>query len=496
MSTKNFGSDNLLNEVINSDHAALQEMIDMKCPINVCGTCGDAPLHIAIYKRDDKMIEMLMAAGADIMFPNSNGDTALHVAARMGLGNVIQMLYHTSSDLNRKRLFLQSKNKEGQTALDIASTRVLKTELDLTRKYRSWDSETGGTLDDEEKPLQVGRTNCQKFLKEKTEYDIINKQIGSVDEMVRQNNEFQKTAGILRGDHYSSSNSRIYYSELDYPARLDKNAWIDSDIDFFLNYLPGVRKVVTKMHAEDFVNKTIRSGFNNAQLLIRRGEINHYIQLEEKKRIGIKPPTVPDDNRVENSDIAGMRTLRRRAKGRKIIISSETEGEVEMPLKSIYYNEEIKSDGTISKIPKTVEQMKLEVQTIESDRISSRLALLEHQRPPMRRIFTSNLQSEGTGKGKIEEGLYFVKDTHGQPKHNFGNLNQLDQRFVSVRKIAVDDRPSSQTNVLLAINNHAEDAMKQAKEEALKAFEGRKQELMEEKERYNKHMQVKVKYQL
>ena len=24
-----------------------------------------------------------------------------------------------------------------------------------------------------------------------------------------------------------------------------------------LNYLPGVRKVVTKMHAEDFVNKTI-----------------------------------------------------------------------------------------------------------------------------------------------------------------------------------------------------------------------------------------------
>ena len=106
------GADNLLNEVINSDHAALQEMIDLKCPINVLGTCGEAPLHISIYKRDPEMVEMLMKAGADIMFENSNGDSALHVSARMGLYKVLEMLYHTASELNKKRLFLQAKNKE------------------------------------------------------------------------------------------------------------------------------------------------------------------------------------------------------------------------------------------------------------------------------------------------------------------------------------------------------------------------------------------------
>ena len=40
-----------------------------------------------------------------------------------------------SSDIQRKRLFLDAKNKDGLTCLDIASRQVEESELDLTRKY-------------------------------------------------------------------------------------------------------------------------------------------------------------------------------------------------------------------------------------------------------------------------------------------------------------------------------------------------------------------------
>ena len=83
----------MLNEVLNSDHLAIKEQIALKSAINVLGTAGEAPLHISIYKRDMHMMKMLLDAGANIMFRNDNGDTSLHVAARMGLSQVVELLY-------------------------------------------------------------------------------------------------------------------------------------------------------------------------------------------------------------------------------------------------------------------------------------------------------------------------------------------------------------------------------------------------------------------
>jgi ankyrin repeat protein len=191
---KKVNAQNLLNEVINCDLAAVAEMLALNCPANVLGTCGEAPLHIAIYKRDRVMLDMLLAAGANIMFPNRNGDTAFHVAARLGLVSFIELLYSVSTDLQRKRLFLGDKNKEGFTALDIASMPVLTTELDMTRKYSSWHEETGTTLDEEAGPLQRGREQCKAFLSKMSQVDILAKELGSVDEMRAQNNNFQKTS--------------------------------------------------------------------------------------------------------------------------------------------------------------------------------------------------------------------------------------------------------------------------------------------------------------
>lgn len=263
----------LFNEVINSDLAALAERIDAGAPINFVGTCGEAPLHIAIYKRDDTMIQMLLDAGADIMFQNSNLDTALHVAARMGLPRVVEHLYNGASTLNKKRLFLQSRNRDGFMAFHIACMPVRHWELDLTRLYRSWDHKKDPSLDDEEYPLQHGRLACRNFLKEKMDLDIRNKERGSVKEMVDQNYDFARTAGMLRGRDTSNFSSRIFYSTLDYPAKLDENAWDENDKQFFLAFAPGVRQVMTKLHTADFVGKTAKSGFENASLIQQQHEI-------------------------------------------------------------------------------------------------------------------------------------------------------------------------------------------------------------------------------
>lgn len=269
----NTGADPLLNEVINSDMAGLAEVIDSGRNVNILGICGEAPLHIAIYKRDEKMINMLLDAGADIMYRNAQLDCAMHIAARMGLANIVRQLYNHSSDLNRKRLFLQARNKHGFTALDIACRKVEDLELDMTRLYASWEDETGTSLDNEKEPLQFGRIECREFLREKMKVDIADKEQGCVEEMVTQNNDFDYSAGILRGRSSSTTNSRIFYNELDYPAFLDTNTWNKDDRQFFLKYKPGVDKVMRKLHTRDFVTKATHSGAMNASLLLRKHEM-------------------------------------------------------------------------------------------------------------------------------------------------------------------------------------------------------------------------------
>ena len=494
MAEKKVTADNLLNEVINSDHAAMQEMLDLQCPINVVGTCGEAPLHIAIYKRDERMLHILMEAGADLMYRNQNGDTALHVAARMGLAHFTELLYSTATELNKKRLFLQAKNKEGQTALDIALERVRVTELDLTRLYCSWDSESGTTLDEEAGPLQVGRDKCARFLQEKIDVDIRSKQIGSVQEMVSQNNDFQKTAGVLRGNHFASSSSRVFYSELDYPARLDKNAWVDSDRQFFLEYLPGVRQVITKLHAADFVTKTMRSGLNNAQLIIRKNEISAYMQEQARLREESEAP--PEAERVPTDSVE---TLRRRAKGRKDFSLAEQSAE----FKSYYINtssygsedveEKESRQEQPSKVPKTVEQLRSDVAAEEERTLEAKRQIDEYHRPPMRAIFASALQAESGGVGRMEEGLFQVKpnNTHGQPAHTFEVLPPIDPRFQMPRDVPTDDRVAAQTNVLLTIDKLALGKMQAARKKSEQEFSERKEQLDADTDAYNNHMRIK-----
>ena len=63
----------LIKEVLNADLDALSEIIDANPNrVNFVSQCGESPLGIAIYKRDKRMVELLLTAGADTNHTNSN----------------------------------------------------------------------------------------------------------------------------------------------------------------------------------------------------------------------------------------------------------------------------------------------------------------------------------------------------------------------------------------------------------------------------------------
>ena len=65
-----------------------------------------------------KIVELLLAAGADVNARSNAGATPLMVAAELGYGKVVRLLLKAGADVN-------AKNGEGQTALDVAEYKIV-----------------------------------------------------------------------------------------------------------------------------------------------------------------------------------------------------------------------------------------------------------------------------------------------------------------------------------------------------------------------------------
>ncbi|MDG2404000.1 MAG: ankyrin repeat domain-containing protein, partial [Paracoccaceae bacterium] len=74
---------------------------------------GDTPLHIAVIEGNQEYMEVLLASGADVMAQNENGNTPLHLAAWRDRPENIQALLAAGADAT-------VKNNYGETPLDYA----------------------------------------------------------------------------------------------------------------------------------------------------------------------------------------------------------------------------------------------------------------------------------------------------------------------------------------------------------------------------------------
>src|SRR5262245_16551525 len=74
-------NDSLVNAAKQGDRAAVQALLNGSAKETVIGSQGAAALVWAATRNDLQMVDLLVAAGADVKAPNEFGATALYAAA-------------------------------------------------------------------------------------------------------------------------------------------------------------------------------------------------------------------------------------------------------------------------------------------------------------------------------------------------------------------------------------------------------------------------------
>lgn len=87
-------------------------LVDKVESINGVSTYG-TPLMAAVYKRDEKIIDILLKHNVDVNKTDTNGTTALHYATLFNNTSIAEKLIHAGAKANKK-------DGSGKTALDYA----------------------------------------------------------------------------------------------------------------------------------------------------------------------------------------------------------------------------------------------------------------------------------------------------------------------------------------------------------------------------------------
>lgn len=111
----------LQSTVYDSRKAILRMLLQKEANINAQSNDGNTPLHIAVRENDPDAVRLLLDEGADIDAVNIQDETVLHNAIQFAKGvkdnegqlAVIRLLLERQVNIN-------TKNKKGQTPLDIA----------------------------------------------------------------------------------------------------------------------------------------------------------------------------------------------------------------------------------------------------------------------------------------------------------------------------------------------------------------------------------------
>lgn len=83
--------------------ATIIALVEAGATVDAKGTDGETPLYIAVFHRRGAVAQLLQQKGANVNMKNgSRQETALHLAARLGYGDVVAWLIRVKADLNVK----------------------------------------------------------------------------------------------------------------------------------------------------------------------------------------------------------------------------------------------------------------------------------------------------------------------------------------------------------------------------------------------------------
>ncbi|KAJ9486986.1 hypothetical protein VN97_g6342 [Penicillium thymicola] len=90
-----------------------QRLIDQGADLDDCDNqLGITPLHCAVYRGNEEMVELLLNAKANINATCKDGKTVLHLAGEQGHRKLIRLLLH-------RRVKSRKANQQGETALQL-----------------------------------------------------------------------------------------------------------------------------------------------------------------------------------------------------------------------------------------------------------------------------------------------------------------------------------------------------------------------------------------
>eukprot|EP01040_Poterioochromonas_malhamensis_P006586 gene6586-7090_t len=252
----------IIGEVLNENHEGLQSLIHeyitkrKVITINVIGYCGESPGHIAIYKNDEKMLEIIIAAGADPNFKNSQGETLLHIATKLGRIRLLQLLYETG----QANLEIED-DQHHLTPLQYVKNLSYNEEIMIaTQLYQNWKNEDI----DESDSIKQGREECRLYLEEKMEYDKQMKIINLTKQVTDWTIDREKKRRILCGlDDENTIGTLGPY--IDYPREEGKCTFDEYDQRFFNHYRKGIHYLATKSFSDQISLNGLKIGALNAK---------------------------------------------------------------------------------------------------------------------------------------------------------------------------------------------------------------------------------------
>jgi ankyrin repeat protein len=121
-------SDSALADRIEAgDRKAALEMILRNVPVNAAQPDGSTPLHWAVYRVDEELVQAVLARGAKANVLNAYGSSPLAEAVRVANVNIVSTLLDAGADANRA-------NEDGETPIMLAaSTGAVKVAEALVR---------------------------------------------------------------------------------------------------------------------------------------------------------------------------------------------------------------------------------------------------------------------------------------------------------------------------------------------------------------------------
>jgi len=108
--------------------AVVELLLAAGADVNEKEAGGRTALHYAAWENHAAVIELLLAAGADINAKSNYGGTALHYAAEQGHASVVELLLAAGADVN-------AQSTAGWTALHYAASRGHAAIVELIERW-------------------------------------------------------------------------------------------------------------------------------------------------------------------------------------------------------------------------------------------------------------------------------------------------------------------------------------------------------------------------